>query len=178
MQQRYVDMMVEKLRLGPASKVIELGSNDGYLLQYFVKKGIPVLGIEPAINVADAARQRGVETLTKFFSAAVAENLQAQGKKADLIVANNVMAQVPDLNSFVGGMNILLKPDGVCTIEFPHLLKTLSGNQFDQIYHEHFSYFSALTAQQIFAKHGLRIFDIEELWTHGGSLRIRVPSRK
>jgi SAM-dependent methyltransferase len=172
--QRYVDMIVEKLRLGPASRVIELGSNDGYLLQYLVKKGIPVLGIEPAINVAAAARQRGVETLTRFFSAAVATELEGAGTKADLIVANNVMAQVPDVNSFVEGMGILLKPDGVCTVEFPHLLKTMSGNQFDQIYHEHFSYFSGFTTQQIFARHGLRIFDIDELWTHGGSLRIHA----
>jgi SAM-dependent methyltransferase len=179
--QRYVDVMVEKLRLGPASRVIEIGSNDGYLLQYFVKKGIPVLGIEPAINVAVAARQRGVETLTRFFGAAVATELAGEGRKADLIVANNVMAQVPDVNSFVEGIGIILKPDGVCTVEFPHLLRTMSGNQFDQIYHEHFSYFSALTTQQIFARHGLRIFEIEELWTHGGSLRIhacRVESEK
>jgi SAM-dependent methyltransferase len=172
--QCYVDMVVEKLRLDPASRVIELGSNDGYLLQYFVKRGIPVLGIEPAINVAAAARQRGVETLTRFFSAAVATELEGVGTKADLIVANNVMAQVPDVNSFVEGIGILLKPDGVCTVEFPHLLRTMSGNQFDQIYHEHFSYFSGLTAQQIFARHGLRIFDIEELWTHGGSLRVHA----
>jgi SAM-dependent methyltransferase len=172
--QRYVDVIVEKLRLGPASRVIELGSNDGYLLQYFVKKGIPVLGIEPATNVAVAARQRGVETLTRFFSAAVATELAGVGRKADLIVANNVMAQVPDINSFVEGIGIILKPNGVCTVEFPHLLRTMSGNQFDQIYHEHFSYFSALTAQQVFARHGLRIFDIEEIRTHGGSLRIHA----
>jgi len=172
--QRYVDVMVEKLQLGPASRVIELGSNDGYLLQYFVKRGIPVLGIEPAINVAVAARQRGVETLTRFFGAAVATELAGEGRKADLIVANNVMAQVPDVNSFVEGIGIILKPDGVCTVEFPHLLRTMSGNQFDQIYHEHFSYFSALTTQQIFARHGLRIFEIEEIWTHGGSLRLHV----
>jgi 2-polyprenyl-3-methyl-5-hydroxy-6-metoxy-1,4-benzoquinol methylase len=179
--QSYVEMIVEKMRLTQASKVIELGSNDGYLLQYFVKKGISVLGIEPAVNVATSARQRGVETLTRFFGAALATELEGAGTKADLIVANNVMAQVPDVNSFVEGIGILLKPDGVCTVEFPHLLRTLSGNQFDQIYHEHFSYFSALTAQQIFAKHGLRIFDIEALWTHGGSLRIyacRTESEK
>jgi SAM-dependent methyltransferase len=170
--EHYVEMIAEKLRLGPASKVIEIGSNDGYLLQYFVKKEISVLGVEPAINVAAAARQRGVETLTRFFSAAVARELAGAGTKADLIVANNVMAQVPELNSFVEGIGILLKPDGVCTVEFPHLLRTILGNQFDQIYHEHFSYFSALTARQIFGTHGLRIFDIEELWTHGGSLRL------
>ena len=172
--ERYVDVIVEKLRLGSGSMVIELGSNDGYLLQYFLKKGISALGVEPAVNVSAAARQRGVETLTRFFSAAVATELAAMGTQADLIVANNVIAQVPDLNSFVEGIRVLLKPDGVCTIEFPHLLRTLSQNQFDQIYHEHFSYFSALTAQQIFARHGLRIFDIEELWTHGGSLRIHA----
>jgi SAM-dependent methyltransferase len=170
--ERYVEMIAEKLRLGRTTKVVEIGSNDGYLLQYFVKKEISVLGVEPAINVAAAARQRGVETLAKFFSAAVATELAGAGTKADLIVANNVMAQVPELNSFVEGIGILLKPDGVCTVEFPHLLRTILGNQFDQIYHEHFSYFSALTAQQIFAAHGLRIFDIEELWTHGGSLRL------
>ena len=170
----YVDVMTERLQLGSTSRVIELGSNDGYLLQFFVKKGILVLGIEPAINVATAARKRGVETKSAFFSAATAADLARQGVQADLIVANNVLAQAPNLNSFVEGIGIILKPDGVCTIEFPHLLRTMSENQFDQIYHEHFSYFSALTAQQIFARHGLRIFDIEELWTHGGSLRIHV----
>ncbi|SHN60499.1 class I SAM-dependent methyltransferase [Bradyrhizobium erythrophlei] len=170
--ERYVEMIAEKLCLGRASKVVEIGSNDGYLLQYFVKKGISVLGVEPAINVAAAARQRGVETLTRFFGAGVARELAGAGTKADLIVANNVMAQVPELNSFVEGIGILLEPDGVCTVEFPHLLRTILGNQFDQIYHEHFSYFSALTVRKIFEAHGLRIFDIEELWTHGGSLRL------
>ena len=171
---RYVEVMTEKLGLGPASRVIELGSNDGYLLQFFVKNGVPVLGIEPAKNVAAAARARGVATVTKFFSAATARELAREGKQADLIVANNVMAQVPNVNSFVEGIGIILKRDAVCTVEFPHLLRTIAGNQFDQIYHEHFSYFSALTTQKIFAKYGMRIFDIEELWTHGGSLRIHV----
>jgi C-methyltransferase C-terminal domain/Putative zinc binding domain/Methyltransferase domain len=170
--QRYADVMSERLGLGAKSRVIELGSNDGYLLQYFVKKGIPVLGIEPAINVAAAARERGVETRTKFFSAASATELANEGLQAELVVANNVMAQTPNLNSFVEGIGIILKRDGVCTIEFPHLLRTMAENQFDQIYHEHFSYFSALTAQLVLARYGLRIFDIEALWTHGGSLRI------
>jgi hypothetical protein len=172
--QRYVEVMTGKLGLGSTSRVIELGSNDGYLLQFFVKKGVPVLGIEPAVNVAAAARARGVATVTKFFNAATARELASEDMQADLIVANNVMAQVPNVNSFVEGIGIILKRDAVCTVEFPHLLRTIAGNQFDQIYHEHFSYFSALTAQRIFAKHGLRIFDIEELWTHGGSLRIHA----
>jgi hypothetical protein len=172
--QRYADVMSERLALGTKSRVIELGSNDGYLLQYFVKKGIPVLGIEPAVNVAAAARARGVETRTRFFNAATAAELSNEGLQAELVVGNNVMAQTPALNSFVEGIGIILKRDGVCTIEFPHLLRTIAGNQFDQIYHEHFSYFSALTVQRIFARYGLRIFDIEELWTHGGSLRIHA----
>jgi SAM-dependent methyltransferase len=170
----YVDTMTSKLRLDATSRVIELGSNDGYLLQYFVAKGIPVLGIEPAANVAAAAEKRGVPTRVKFFGTATAEALAAEGIQADLVVGNNVLAQVPDLNSFVEGIRIVLKPQGVCTIEFPHLLTTMVGNQFDQIYHEHFSYFSALTAERVFAAHGLRLFDIEEIWTHGGSLRIHA----
>lgn len=169
---RYTEAMTARLGLGASSQVIEVGSNDGYLLQYFVKTGIPVLGIDPAANVAKSAEARGVKTLVAFFGVETAENVVASGVKADLVLGNNVMAQVPDVNSFVEGIRIVLKPDGVCTIEFPHLLRTLEGNQFDQFYHEHFSYFSALTAQKIFAAHGLRIFDIEELWTHGGSLRI------
>jgi SAM-dependent methyltransferase len=169
---RYVETMSKKLGLGAASRVIEVGSNDGYLLQYFVKKGIPVLGIDPAANVAEAAEKRGVPTLVKFFDVETARALAKTGTKADLIVGNNVLAQVPDLNSFVEGISIILKAGGVCTIEFPHLLKTIDGNEFDQIYHEHFSYFSALTAERIFAAHGMRIFNIEELSTHGGSLRI------
>jgi SAM-dependent methyltransferase len=169
---RYADMMTSKLGLSASSRVVELGSNDGYLLQYFLAKGVSVLGIEPAVNVAAAAEKRGVPTRVKFFGAATARELVADGIQADLIVGNNVLAQVPDLNSFVEGIRIVLKPGGVCTIEFPHLLKTIVGNQFDQIYHEHFSYFSALTVERIFAAHGMRLFDIEELWTHGGSLRI------
>jgi SAM-dependent methyltransferase len=169
---RYVAMITARLGLGPESRVVELGSNDGYLLQYFVEKGIPVLGIDPAANVAEAARQRGVATLVSFFGADTARALLAEGTRADLVLGNNVLAQVPNLNSFVEGIGVILKPHGVCTIEFPHLLQTVAGNQFDQIYHEHFSYFSLLSSEKVFAAHGLRIFDVEELWTHGGSLRI------
>jgi SAM-dependent methyltransferase len=171
---RYVEMIVGRLRLGPESRVIELGSNDGYLLQFFVKRGIPVLGIDPATNVAEAAEARDVPTLVKFFGADAARELAQAGMQADLVLGNNVLAQVANLNSFVEGIRCILKPNGVCTIEFPHLLKTMDGNQFDQIYHEHFSYFSALTADKIFAAHGMRIFDAEELWTHGGSLRLYI----
>ena len=169
---RYVDAMADRLTLGPASHVVELASNDGYLLQYFVQKGIPVLGIDPAANVAKAAEARGVPTLVAFFNEETARLLASEGKQADLIAGNNVLAQVPDLNSFVAGIKILMKPGGTCTIEFPHLLRTMEGNQFDQIYHEHFSYFSLLTAEKIFAAHGMRLFDVEELWTHGGSVRL------
>jgi SAM-dependent methyltransferase len=168
----YAAAMVARLRLGPASRVVELASNDGYLLQYFVQQGVPVLGIDPAANVARAAEARGVPTLVRFFDAALARELAAAGTMADLIVGNNVLAQVPDLNGFVAGIPLILKPGGVCTVEFPHLLRTIEGNQFDQIYHEHFSYFSLLAAERIFAAHGLRVFDVEELWTHGGSLRL------
>jgi SAM-dependent methyltransferase len=170
----YVDTMTERLALGPASKVVELASNDGYLLQYFVAKGIPVLGIDPAANVAKAAEARGVPTLVEFFGEETAKRLAAEGLQADLVLGNNVLAQVPDLNSFVAGIRLILKPGGVGTIEFPHLLQTMLGNQFDQIYHEHFSYFSLLAAEKIFAAHGLRIHDVEELWTHGGSLRLHL----
>jgi SAM-dependent methyltransferase len=166
----YVDAITERLGLGPASQIIEIGSNDGYLLQFFVKKGIPVLGIDPAANIASAAEERGVPTLVKFFGVETAREMG--GIQADLVLGNNVLAQVTDLNSFIEGIHIVLKLGGVCTIEFPHLLKTIAGNQFDQIYHEHFSYFSLLSIEKIFAAHGMRIFHVEELWTHGGSLRI------
>jgi SAM-dependent methyltransferase len=169
---RYAAAMTERLRLGPNSRVIELGSNDGYLLQYFVQQGIPVLGIDPAANVAAAAEKRGVRTLVRFFNTETAQELAGAGIQGDLILGNNVLAQTTDLNSFVSGIRILLRPHGICTIEFPHLLRTIEGNQFDQIYHEHFSYFSAMTAERIFAAHGMRLFDIQELSTHGGSLRI------
>jgi SAM-dependent methyltransferase len=169
---RYTESMIQRLNLGPTSRVVELGSNDGYLLQYFICRGIPVLGIDPAANVATVARRRGVTTMVRFFGVEVARELAEDGIQADLVVGNNVLAQVPNLNSFVEGVRIVLKSGGVCTMEFPHLVKTILGNQFDQIYHEHFSYFTALTAEKIFAAHGMRIFDIEELWTHGGSLRV------
>jgi hypothetical protein len=152
--------------------VVEIASNDGYLLQHFVAKLIPVLGIEPAANIAPVAIQKGVPTLVKFFGTITARELVAEGKHADLLLGNNVLAQVPDLNDFVAGMKILLGPSGVITIEFPHLMRLMEENQFDTIYHEHFCYFSFLTAEKIFAAHGLTLFDVEELSTHGGSLRI------
>jgi SAM-dependent methyltransferase len=170
--ENYVDMIVNKLGLGEKSHVVELGSNDGYLLQYFKQKGIPVLGVEPAANVAEVAISKGIPTLIRFFDPEVANDLVNEDKQADLIIGNNVLAQVPDLNGFVEGIRILIKPLGVITIEFPHLLRLMDGNQFDTIYHEHFSYFSFVTVEKVFAAHGLRIFDVEELSTHGGSLRI------
>jgi SAM-dependent methyltransferase len=168
----YVRAMTERLALGPESAVVELASNDGYLLQYFVRRGIPCLGVEPAANVAQAAVEKGVRTLVRFFGRDLAQELRAAGGQADLVIANNVLAQVPDLNSFVEGIRILLKPTGTATIEFPHLLRLMEGNQFDTIYHEHFSYFSLLATERIFAASGLTLFDVEELWTHGGSLRV------
>ena len=168
----YTGLMTRRFGLGPKSKVIEIASNDGYLLQYFVAQGIPVLGIEPAANVAKVAEGRGVPSLVKFFGTQTARELAVEGTRADLLLGNNVLAHVPDLNDFVAGMKLLLAPQGVITMEFPHLLKLMQENQFDTIYHEHFSYFSFLTAQQVFAKHGLTLFDVEEIPTHGGSLRI------
>ena len=168
----YVDMITARLSLGREHHVVELGSNDGYLLQYFVARGIPVLGVEPARNVADVALAKGVPTISRLFGRETARDLVADGRGADLIAGNNVLAQVPDINDFVAGIAILLKPDGVVTIEFPHLQRLMDENQFDTIYHEHFSYFSFSTAERIFAAHGLTLFDVEELPTHGGSLRI------
>jgi 2-polyprenyl-3-methyl-5-hydroxy-6-metoxy-1,4-benzoquinol methylase len=168
----YTDMVVERLKLDKQSQVVEVASNDGYLLQYFAEKDIPAVGIEPAANVAEAAIQKGVPTIVEFFGEETAHNLAADGKQADLLIGNNVLAQVPDLNDFVEGMRILLKPQGVITMEFPHLMRLMEGNQFDTIYHEHFSYFSLMTARKIFEAHGLTLFDVEELPTHGGSLRI------
>jgi SAM-dependent methyltransferase len=170
--QNYCDKMIERFHLNPASHVVEVASNDGYLLQYFVEKGIPALGIEPAANVAKVAVEKGVPTLVKFFGAQLATELAAAGAAADLVLGNNVLAQVPDLNDFVAGLRIILKPEGVLTLEFPHLLTLIDLNEFDTIYHEHFSYFSVFTTRLILEAHGLRIFDIEELPTHGGSLRI------
>lgn len=168
----YTDMIVERLRLGPQSQVMELASNDGYLLQYFVQKGIPALGVEPAENVAVAAEQRGVRTIVKFFGRETAKEIVEAYGYRDLIIGNNVLAQVPDINDFVAGMRIALKAEGVITMEFPHLMRLMSENQFDTIYHEHFSYFSLLTARKIFERHRITLFDVEELPTHGGSLRI------
>ena len=168
----YVAMITDRLGLGDRSKVIELASNDGYLLQYFVERGIPCLGIEPAANVAKEAEVRGVPTDVSFFGVQRAKELAREGWSADLVLGNNVLAQVPDLNDFVGGIPHVLAPTGTVTIEFPHLLRLLHENQFDTIYHEHFCYFSLLSAETIFGAHGMTIFDVEELWTHGGSLRL------
>jgi hypothetical protein len=173
----YVEMAIERLGLGPDSLVVELASNDGYLLQHVVERGIPALGIEPAANVAVAAREKGIETVVEFFGRELAARLVAEGRRADLLAANNVMAHVPDLNDFVGGMEPLLAPHGVVTIEVPHLLRLVEENQFDTIYHEHFSYFSLLTARKVLAAHGLEVFDVDELKSHGGSLRIYAQRR-
>jgi SAM-dependent methyltransferase len=170
----YTDMIVARLGLTSQHEVVEIASNDGYLLQYFVEKGIPVLGVEPAANVADAAVQKGIPTLVKFFGRETAQEMVSNGKQADLIVANNVLAHVPDVNSFVEGLKILLKPRGVMTLEFHYLLRLMADNLFDTIYHEHFSYFSFGAARKVFARHGLTVFDVEELSTQGGSLRVYV----
>jgi SAM-dependent methyltransferase len=169
---RYCRLMRHRFGIRSDSMVVEVGSNDGYLLRNFVCAGIPVLGIEAAANVAEVARSQGVPTKTAFFGAREAEILRAGGYAADLICANNVLAHVPDINDFVDGFRILLKPQGVATFEFPHLLRLIIENQFDTIYHEHFSYLSLLTVERIFAAHSLVVFDVEELPTHGGSLRI------
>jgi hypothetical protein len=168
----YTDLMVERFGFNADSQVVEIASNDGYLLQYFHEQGIPVLGVEPASNVAKAAEEKGIPSWVKFFGVETAHELVAAGKTADLLLGNNVLAHVPDLNDFVGGMKIALKAGGIITMEFPHLLQLIENNQFDTIYHEHFSYFSFLTVETIFAQHGLTLFDVEEISTHGGSLRI------
>ncbi|MGZ5154110.1 MAG: methyltransferase domain-containing protein [Burkholderiales bacterium] len=169
---RYADYMIERFGFGAHSQVIEIASNDGYLLQYFKKRNVPVLGIEPAANVAKVAQDAGIPSLLKFFGTGTATQLRSEAMQADLLLGNNVLAHVPDLNDFVQGLKIALKPHGVITMEFPHLLNLIIENQFDTIYHEHFSYFSFLTVERIFARHGLRIFDVERLPTHGGSLRV------
>ena len=169
---RYTETMRQRLDLTEKSFVVEVASNDGYLLEHFVAAGIPVLGIEPAANVAEAARAKGVPTRCCFFGVDAARDLVRRGEQADLLVGNNVLAQVPDLNDFVAGLKVALKPNGVITMEFPHLMQLMEGNQFDTIYHEHFSYFSFLTVERIFAAHGLTLFDVDEIPTHGGSLRI------
>jgi 2-polyprenyl-3-methyl-5-hydroxy-6-metoxy-1,4-benzoquinol methylase len=169
---RYVEQMIERFGFDARSSVVEIASNDGYLLQWFVERGVPVLGVEPAANVAAAAEAKGIPTLVRFFSEQTARELVEQGLDADLVIGNNVLAHVPALNDFVAGLEVLLAPDGVVTMEFPHLLRLIAETEFDTIYHEHFSYFSALTVERVFAAHGLRLFDVEELPTHGGSLRI------
>jgi SAM-dependent methyltransferase len=169
---RYCEMIATRLGLGPDSLVVELASNDGYLLQHFLPLGVPVLGIEPAVNVARVAIDKGIPTRVDFFGVELADALVAEGKRADLIVGNNVLAQVPDLNDFVSGMVRLLAPEGVITLEFPHLERLIAENQFDTIYHEHFSYFSLLAIERLAVEHGLKLIDVEELPTHGGSLRV------
>jgi len=168
----YTELMVKRFDLHENSLVVELASNDGYLLQYFVAQGVPVLGVEPAVNVAKEAAKKGIPTLVRFFGQELAQEMVRDGTQANLIVGNNVLAQVPDICSFVAGMKTLLAPQGVITLEFPHLMRLMEGNQFDTIYHEHFSYFSFLTTMSIMAKFGLVVFDVEELPTHGGSLRV------
>jgi SAM-dependent methyltransferase len=170
----YTDRISDRFHLTERSLVVEVASNDGYLLQYFVQKGIPVLGVEPAENVAAVARKKGIPTVTRFFGEQTASDLCLEGHQASLMVANNVLAHVPDINGFVKGMKLLLKPAGIITVEFPHLLRLMEGGQFDTIYHEHFSYFSFCTAAALFERHNLSIFDVEELPTHGGSLRLYI----
>lgn len=169
---RYAHAMIERFGLGPASSVMEIASNDGYLLQHFVARGVPVLGIEPAANVARVAQDKGIPTTVRFFGTDTARAIAAEHGRPDLLLGNNVLAHVPALNDFVAGMRELLAPGGVITMEFPHLLRLMEQNQFDTIYHEHFSYLSFFVVRRIFAHHGLTIFDVEELPTHGGSLRI------
>jgi len=168
----YCMAIAKRLGLGPESAIVEIASNDGYLLQHFSALGIPALGIEPAANVAAVAIRKGIDTRIDFFGTRLARTLVADGRRADLIIGNNVLAQVPDLNDFTAGLAILLKPDGVVTLEFPHLQRLISETQFDTIYHEHFSYFSLLTIERLAARHALKIIDVEALPTHGGSLRV------
>jgi SAM-dependent methyltransferase len=168
----YCDHMQQRFGIGEGRFVVEVASNDGYLLQYFVKKGVRVLGVEPAANVAEVARQKGVDTLVRFFGVETARLVAAEHGKPDLLLGNNVLAHVPNLNDFVAGMKILLSEDGLITAEFPHLMRLMQENQFDTIYHEHFCYFSFIVIEKVLAHHGLTIFDVEELPTHGGSLRI------
>jgi 2-polyprenyl-3-methyl-5-hydroxy-6-metoxy-1,4-benzoquinol methylase len=168
----YVDSMIGRFGLNSTSQVVEIASNDGYLLQYFQQKDVPVLGVEPAANVAAVARATGIPTIVKFFGVETARELASEGHSADLLIGNNVLAHVPDLNDFVAGFRKLLKVDGIVTLEFPHLLELVLRSEFDTIYHEHFSYFSFLTAESVLAKHGLTVFDVQQLPTHGGSLRL------
>ncbi|ADU64257.1 MAG: class I SAM-dependent methyltransferase [Pseudodesulfovibrio sp.] len=169
---QYTEMAVNRFTLGGSSLVVEIASNDGYLLQYMKASGIPCYGVEPSMATADAAREKGIESITEFFTTALAKTLVAERGRVDLLIGNNVLAHVPDINDFVHGVKAVLKPTGAATLEFPHLLQLVSQCQFDTIYHEHFSYLSLGTVQRIFAKQGLRVFDVEELSTHGGSLRV------
>ncbi len=170
--EQYTQLMLDRFGYNAESVIVEIASNDGYLLQYFKEKNIPVLGIEPAANTAQIAKEKGIETVVDFFGVRLANELVAKGMKADLLIGNNVLAHVPDIVDFVGGMKIILKDNGVITMEFPHLLQLVDNNQFDTIYHEHFSYLSFHTAQQIFESQALELFDVEEIPTHGGSIRI------
>ncbi len=176
--QRYAESMTARFGLSAASQVIEVASNDGYLLQYFVKQGIPAFGIDPTANTAQVAIAKGIPTIIDFFGVRLAKELAAQGRHADLLAGNNVLAHVPDIRDFVGGMKILLKPHGVVTMEFPHLMRLIESNQFDTIYHEHFSYLSFLAVRRVFESQGLALFDVEELPTHGGSLRVFAKHRE
>ena len=169
---RYTEMMIDRFGFDQDSLAVEVASNDGYLLQYFKEKGVKVLGIEPTANTAEVAQGKGIETVVDFFGVPLASKLTSEGTKADLLLGNNVLAHVPDINDFVGGMKVILNPKGVITMEFPHLYQLVKNNQFDTIYHEHFSYLSFTTVKQIFEAHGLQLFDVEEIPTHGGSLRI------
>jgi SAM-dependent methyltransferase len=169
---KYTELMIERFQLTSKHLVVELGSNDGYLLQYFAHRGIPTLGVEPARNIAKVAVEKGIPTVSEFFGQKLAGTLSQEGKGADLLLWNNVLAQIPDINNFIRGMKKLLKPHGVITMEFPHLMRLVDGNQFDTIYHEHFSYFSWISVEKIFANHGITLFDVEELKSHGGSIRI------
>ncbi|MBV9961143.1 MAG: methyltransferase domain-containing protein [Parafilimonas sp.] len=175
---QYVDMMIERFDLNKDSQVIEVASNDGYLLQYFKEKNIPVLGIEPTANTAKVAEEKGIKSVIDFFGVRLAETLAAKGIQADVLLGNNVLAHVPDINDFVAGMKIILKPAGVITMEFPHLMQLVENNQFDTIYHEHFSYLSFHTVKKIFEAKGLELFDVDELPTHGGSLRIYAKHKE
>ena len=168
----YTEMAIARFGLNSNSQVVEIASNDGYLLQYFLQRHIPVLGIEPAANVAAVAQQNGIPSVVRFFGEKTARELLSEQKQADLLLGNNVLAHVPDINDFVKGMKILLKPNGAITMEFPHLMRLMEENQFDTIYHEHFSYLSFIAVEKIFAAQGLTLFDVEEIPTHGGSLRI------
>ncbi len=169
---KYVNAMISRFGFNAQSQVIEIASNDGYLLQYFKENNVPVLGIEPAENVAKTAIEKGIKTISKFFGAQTATELSEAGTQGDLLIGNNVLAHVPNVNDFVKGLKIALKPNGIVTMEFPHLMRLMEENQFDTIYHEHFSYFSFITVKAIFETQGLKMFDVDELKTHGGSLRI------